>query len=195
MLTSPCIYHLKVNNNLNFLNKEMKRIINDTDNPHASNSSIYWILDQTISSLHPDATGKNVNTFPNMVLNLPSHKKKAVLSTVSKLPIATSRAYSDQTIKKAFLLNSQLDVSHKLVPSLNNLMHTYRGNIEGTCLTSKERLVGYMYEECYTTGIVSEESFENLNIPKDYTSTGDVVDRDVGISQENCQRAKVLTSN
>ena len=55
------------------------------------------------------------------VLNLPSHKKKAILATVSKLPIATSRAYTDQTIKKAFILNGQLDVGHKNIKQKQNV--------------------------------------------------------------------------
>ena len=40
--------------------KEMKRIINNTENPHASNSSIYRILDQSISSLHPSVVDSTV---------------------------------------------------------------------------------------------------------------------------------------
>ena len=94
-----------------------------------------------------------------------------------------------------FILNGQLDVCHKLFPSLTNLMHTYQGNIEGTCLTSKETFVGSIYEECYTAGIVSEGLFDVLNVPKDHTSTGDIVNRDVSISPENWQQAKVLTSS
>ena len=166
--------------------KKMKRIINDTDNPHALNSSVYQILDQSLSSLHSTSIQED-NTTSNKVLNLLCHKKKAILSTVSKLPTATSRAYSNKTIKKVFMLNGQLDVSHKLVPSLNNLMHTYRGNIEGICLTSKETLVGSIYEECYTTGIVSKGTFDGMKVPKDHDNNGDIVNRDVKISQENCQ--------
>ena len=173
--------------------KEMKRIINDTHNPHACNSSIHRFLDQTITSMHPSNVNAGSNT-PNKILALPSHKKKAILATISKLPIATSKAYSDQTIKKAFILNGQLDVAHNLVTSLNNLLHTYRGNIEGTCLKSKESLIQSLYEDCYTTGIVNDKKFDEINVPKDYALNGDIVNRDVGISQENRQRAKILTS-
>ena len=54
--------------------KEMKRIINETENLHSSNSSVYRFLDQAISSLEP-TNRSNINTTMR-VLNLPLHKKK-----------------------------------------------------------------------------------------------------------------------
>ena len=127
------------------------------------------------------------------VLMLPLHKKKAILATSSKLPIATARAYTDANIKKAFMLNGQLDVSHKLVPSMSNLLNTFRGDIEGTCLKKKDELISFMYEEAYTTGTIKETTFNTLNVPYDTNASGEIVSRDFGIRQENRQRAKTLT--
>ena len=51
-----------------------------------------------------------------------------------------------------------------------------------------------IYEEVYTQGIVLESTFTRLNIPFDVNSSGDIVDRDVAINQENRQRSKTLSS-
>ena len=170
--------------------KELKRLAKNTDNQHTCNNSVYDFIANALvnmESCRDDQVSK--------VLKLQAHKKKALLSTVSKLPIITSRAYSDAVIKKAFVLNGQLDISHKLVPSLTNLLSTYRGNIESTCLMKKDELILSMYEEAYTSGMVGESTLDMFNIPRDFTSDGDLVNRDVGIQLENRQRAKVLTSD
>ena len=131
--------------------KEMKRITNNTENQHPSNNSVFNFINSKLNELD-GSNGTNAIT-----LKLLNHKRKAILSTVSKLLIATSRAYSDNTIKTAFILNGQLDIAHKLVPSLSNLMHTYRGDIEGTSwYENREQLLGKFYEEAFTTGMVSK---------------------------------------
>ena len=130
--------------------KELKRISNNTANPHSANSLVYCFLAQDISSLET----KNLltpNTSPSKILNLPIHKKKVILVTASKLTIAWCQAYSDLHIKKSFILNGQLDISHKLVLCLSGLLNTYRGNIEGIYMKTKETLVDAMYEEAFTT--------------------------------------------
>ena len=63
-----------------------------------------------------------------------------------------------------------------------------------TCLMRKKELVETLYEEAFTTGMISEQTFTELSIPIDKNSSGVVVDRDIGIPQENRQRAKTLTS-
>ena len=168
--------------------KEMKRITNNTENQHPSNNSVFNFINSKLNELD-GSNGTNTIT-----LKLQNHKRKAILSTVSKLPIATSRAYSDNTIKTAFILNGQLDIAHKLVPSLSNLMHTYRGDIEGTSwYENREQLLGKFYEEAFTTGMVSKTTLQLSNIPVDMNSQGEVVNRDVGIQLENRQRSKILS--
>ena len=84
-------------------------------------------------------------------------QKKAILVTVSKLPIATAKAYTDANIKKAFMINGQLDLAHKLVPSLFNLLNIYRGDIDTTPLRNRKELIETLYEEVHTTGMLSEK--------------------------------------
>ena len=124
-----------------------------------------------------------------------SHKKKAIIFTASKIPVAAHRAYDDYVIKEGFIANGQLDHDSRLVPSFDNLIHTYRGEIKGTCLERKEQLVEGLYEEAYKTGIIKEDTFDNLNIPKDTKSNGETIEQNFGISQENRQRAKELSAS
>ena len=168
--------------------KELKRVNNDTEMPHTSNNALYHYLEQTLMSMETP-TGASPS-----VLKLQSHKKKAILITAAKLPIAAACAYSDKIIKKAFVLNGQLDMSHKLVPCLTNLLNTYRGDIKHTCLSNGEELISNLYEEAYTQGMVKETTFDSMNIPMDKKTSGDVVDRNVGIQLENRQRSKILSS-
>ena len=171
--------------------KEMKRIVNNTENPHSSNNSVFQFIEQRLIAMENGSTAEH----PDMpVLKLQNHKKKAILSTAAKLPIATACAYSDNIIKTAFIVNGQIDLFHKLVPSLTNLLNTYRGNFEMTnCFKNKENLIEMFYEEAFTTGMVSELTLDKYQIPTDMNFNGEIVSRDVGIQLENRQRSKVLS--
>ena len=168
--------------------KHLKRIVRSTENPTSANNSIYHHLQQTFTNLSNDPTSSDF-------LHLLSHKKKAVILTLAKLPIATARAYSDHVIKKAFMINGQLDLDHQLVPCLESCLNTYRGNISGTCLEQRSTLIESLYENTYTQGIVDEGVFDNMGIPKDVDCRGDIINRDFSITNESRQRSKCLTSD
>ena len=170
--------------------KTLKYLPRQIDTPTAGNNSIHHYLEQKINSMPSSTQPSN----SKQILKLPSHKKKAILATVSKMPIATSRAYSEAIIKKAFVVNSQLDPTYKAVPSFTGLTNTYRGDIKGTCLENKESLFSESYEEVYMTGMVSKNTLDLLNVPKDVNVNGEIVDCDTGIQLENRQRAKTFSS-
>ena len=50
------------------------------------------------------------------------------------------------------------------------------------------------YPEVFKNEMISESSFDVNDIPVDTNSKGQVVHHNSSISQENCQRAKVLSS-
>ena len=167
--------------------KILKQLVRSTEAPTSANNSVYHHLEQEFKRL--DLASSETES-----LHLPSHKKKAILLTLSKLPIASSRAYSDHIIKKAFLINGQLDVNHNLVPSLSNCLNTYRGNIEGSCLEDGQNLLIDLYQEVYERGIISEATFDVMGIPIDTNCHGQLISRDFTVVNENRQRAKVLSS-
>ena len=92
------------------------------------------------------------------------------------------------------MINGQIDSESKLVPSLHDIMQTYRGNTTNTCLENYDWIFETFYEKSYVNGMVNEEEYDNNNIPLDRNFNGDAVLRDMNISLENRQRAKVLSS-
>ena len=97
-------------------------------------------------------------------------------------------------MRKGFVLNGQLDVESKMAPSMINLLHTYRGDINNTCLSDPQWIISTFYEEMYSSGIITEETFDKFSIPKDKTLDGVIVEKNHGVSQENWQQAKILSS-
>ena len=100
--------------------KMLKKILLETDSPNASNNSIFFYLQDTLKSLH-----NGTPTNPRHQVRLQTHKYKAILTTLSKLPSATGRAYTLANVMKGFMLNGQLDAESMLMPSFDNLIHTY----------------------------------------------------------------------
>ena len=163
--------------------KGMKSILKNMDLPNAAISHIYHYLEQELAKLQEEE-----------VMILPNHKKKAILSTISKLPNATGKSHSISNIRKAFILNGQLDVDSMLVPSFENILHTFRGDIKNTCLENKEWLISTFFKEMYCNGHISEDSFDKYQIPVDRDMNGFAVERNFGVNQENRQRSKILSS-
>ena len=116
------------------------------------------------------------------------------MSTIPNLTEATATAFTIRNVRTGFVANGQIDPLSNSVPSLLNMLHTYRGNIKGTCLADGEGLVRKFFEEVHTNGCISEEFFTLNGIPKDCNSRGVVVERPNSIQLKNCHRAKVLSS-
>ena len=169
--------------------KLMKQLLKVIDIPHLSNNSILAHLENELTRLE-----SNDLSTTGQVLKLLSHKKKAILATVPKLPSATGSAYSISNIKKGFVLNGQLDMDQKLVPSIGSILNTYRGEVEGTVLENKATLFKNYYEEMFTYGMIKEETFDYHQVPIDTKADGSYYDRDFDIQLENRQRAKILSA-
>ena len=98
----------------------MKTNVKEMDLPNASISRVYCYLEDKLNE-----------TEEKGILCLPSHKKKAILVTLGKLPSATGKAYTISNVRKG--LNEQLGIDSKLAPCMHNIVHTYCGDINGTC--------------------------------------------------------------
>ena len=71
----------------------MKKLLKIMDNPHAGNNSVLNQVEKKLEELEdksPNATSS--------VLNLMSHKKKAILATIPKLSSVTGSTYSMSNI-------------------------------------------------------------------------------------------------
>ena len=82
------------------------------------------------------------------------------------------------------MLNGQIDLSHQLVPSLQNCLNTYPGNIRGAYLEKRDDIVPTLFEEVYTTGMVSEGTFDALEVPPDMNNFEMVVRRDFDMKRK-----------
>ena len=163
--------------------KWMKVLLREMDSPNSTINHIHHFIDKELSKLQDEG-----------ILNLSSHKKKAILSTIPKLPSVTGKSHHISNIRKGFILNGQLDIDSKLVPSLSNMLHTFQGDIRGTCLENKDWLVSKFYAEMYSNGVIAEQTYNTLFVPKDRDMNGIPVLRDFAITQENRQQAKILLS-
>ena len=128
-------------------------------------------------------------------MKLRPHKKKALLFALPNLPPATGNAYTVPNVRKGFIYNGQLDVETTSVPSLRNLLNTYRGDPNESCLVDKDQLFEHYFEEMYLTGTIQEASFDRNNVPFDKDSNENIVLKSNNISSENRHRAKVLSSS
>lgn len=122
------------------------------------------------------------------------HKKKAILFALPNLPSATGIAFTIPNVRKGFIYNGQLDAATTSVPSFANLLNTFRGNIEGSCLVDKKVLMEFFFEEMYLHGTIKESTFDRFDVPVDVDSKGNPVLKSNAISMENRHRAKILTS-
>ena len=158
------------------------------DNPHKDSNPIVHTLEKQLQDLE---TGKISTT---KVVRLRPHKKKALMSTIPNLTEATGIAYSIKNVRSGFVANGQIDPLSHSVPSLSNMIHKFRGNINGTCLEDGEKLVEKYFEEMHTNGHISEATYDLDGIPKDIDSKGRPVESTNAINLENRHRAKILSS-
>ena len=168
--------------------KLMKKDFKTMDVPHENLNPMVIIVRNMFEQLEDESDG-NEN-----VVKLRAHKKKALMFALPNLPPATGNAYTVPNVRKGFIYNGQLDAETTSVPSAKNLVNTCRGEIAGTCLDDREKLLEDYFEEMYLTGTIKESTFDRNNVPLDKDSNDNVVLKSNNISSENRHRAKILSS-
>ena len=170
--------------------KVIKHLLRYMTNLKSCQSPIY----QRILDALNDLTSPNV-ADPGRVLILPSHKKKAIISALSKLPAAMGAAFTPNNIISAFEDNGQIDREERVVPNVQAIVNTYRGSIdENHYLNDPSAVIKTFYSDVYMNGRIQEAAFDKEGVITDIDSNGTHVNRDFGIIKENCQRAKVLSA-
>ena len=130
----------------------------------------------------------------NGKLSLKKHKKEGIIAAMSKLPMAMTRAFSPKNILEGFVNNGMLVSTESVLPGIKGLTETYRGNCHGTILEDYSRCIDPFYTEMYLNGHIEERLYDEMGIEEDKDSKGDIVIKPFGISAENRQRSKILSS-
>ena len=168
--------------------KILKRLMKILDDPHPESNPIVVYLNDIFSKL---AIGENGN---DDIVRLKSHKRKALIATIPNLPVATGDAFTTDNVKLGFIYNGQIDSTHNSVPCYDNLIHTFRGDVEETCLDDKKNIIENFFGEMLLNGCISEATYDLNNVPKDVNSINNVIEKPDTISLENRHRAKILSS-
>ena len=121
--------------------KLLKAMLKVMDNPHQSSNPLVMRLLQILDELDDDSDRKG------NVVRLKSHKKKASMATIPNFPVATGLCYTIISVRKGFIYNGMLDPKTATVAFFDNLLHTYCGNLEQTCLADKKRLMKLFFFE------------------------------------------------
>ena len=170
--------------------KLIKKLIRYMKQLRACQSPVYQRI---VDALNECASPIDNNS--EKIVRLETHKRKAIIAALSKLPSAMAAAFSPSIVISAFEDNGQIDRLDGVLPSIKGLIGTYRGSISNEhYLKGSEDIIRKFYNEVYTSGRISEKSFDNANVEVDVDSAGKEVNRSFGISKENCQRAKVLSA-
>ena len=170
--------------------KVVKGCVKKMHSSDSENSPIFFRISTLLNDLEDMTDRSN-----GRVVVLPKHKKDAITVGLSKLPIAMASAFTTANIQSAFRDNGMIDECNQVIPNVKSMLGTYRGCIgRNHYLDDGMGIIRQFYKETYMNGRIQESSFDNLNIDQDKDSLGNVVSRDFGISKENCQRAKVLSS-
>ena len=132
---------------------------------------------------------KPVSPNDSRVLYLNSHKKMAIVSSLSKLPQAMGTAFTPDIIISAFEDNGQIDRVEGVLPSIQAMINTYRGSINGEhYLSNQQAIIRTYYKEVYTNGMIKESSFDRDGV----VSTDK--DRQESLSLEIFQLRKKIAS-
>ena len=105
-------------------------------------------------------------------------------------------SFTPEIIMQAFKYNGQIDTEEGVIPNIEGLMGTYRGNIpDNHILKQYKSIIEAYYKEMFMNGRIDESTFDTNDIEPDRDSQGNLVSRDFTISKENCQRAKILSAD
>ena len=170
--------------------KVMKSVIKSMPTESVTISPIFYRVTKALEKLENPTSMDTTK-----IVKLSAHKRKAIIAGISKLPIAMSVAFKQGYIQSAFRENGQID-KEGIIPNPDKLLGTYRGSIDNNhYLKNKDNIIKTYYDEMYLKGRIEEATFEREGVVSDYDSVGNHVNRDFGIRKENCQRAKILSSD
>lgn len=173
--------------------KLTKAVIKSMPSESKTISPIFFRISSALEELQ-NTSSLSSSSSSGRVVNLSSHKKKAIIAGISKLPIAMAVAFKEGHIQSAFKANGQID-KEGIIPNIHALAGTYRGSItKDHYLNDTDTILKTFYKDMYLNGRIEESKFDKEGVVSDFDDEGNLISQDFGISKENCQRAKVLSA-
>ena len=168
--------------------KIMKAVMKQMPTESITVSPVFYRITQKLKELECPKSNDE-----RRVVKLSTHKKKAIIAGISKLPVAMSAAFKEGHIQSAFKATGHID-EEGILPSVDKMLGTYRGVIDDShYLKNSEKIISTFYDDVYLKGRVEESVFDREEVVRDYDSKGTYVSRDFEVRKENCQRAKILS--
>ena len=113
---------------------------------------------------------------------------------ISCLPSIVSKAApTSKTDVDGFVNIGMLDEQTKCYPDIYRIMKTVRRNLGDSEVELVEDNFKYLFEFQLDHGHISDDVYQTLGFPPDKDVEGNIYDRNAGISQESCQRAKCVS--
>ena len=125
-------------------------------------------------------------------LDLKGPRKQAIINTVCTYPSIATKAFTSKNAKQGFILNANLDTKYKLFPSFDGILGTCKRKIPKEVFDRFMNNVQYLYDIMEKLGHIPEDIWDEIGIPEDLRTNGEVFKRDAGIERECQQRAKIL---
>ena len=97
-----------------------------------------------------------------------------------------------RTILLALNQNGMIDTKANHLPDFDSMLKTCRRQVTDTKRNLIFNKFTEMYNKVTTKGHISDDAFNRLSHPNDKDGTGNHYIRHVKISDEKCQRAKIL---
>ena len=125
-------------------------------------------------------------------LNLKANVESALIDHIICCPEIYSRSINYSTVTEGFKGNGMIDIDRYCWPDFDKIIATCRRQITNVEKNLILETFPFLYKEMLTKGYISDELFDQLNYPIDTDESGNNYERHVEITDEKCQRAKIM---
>jgi hypothetical protein len=126
------------------------------------------------------------------IVCLAKAKVDQIAGFASRLPAMMARVVSAKNIQRGFVEAGMLDDETRTRPSFDGMLATCRRPLTTEEVDLVKQTLPELYSYAAEHGIIPESLFDHLGYAKDLNSSGEVVERLAEITNEPCQRAKVV---
>lgn len=163
---------------------QINSLIKKTTAEKMSNVGFKQVIHDLFETLKKDDT-----------LNMSATKTKGLTDFIVTFPTILAVAAKPKNVINGFLANGQIDEKSYYWPDFNCILGTCKN--EKVLTQDNVNLIIDNFQDLYlhqvNEGHITDEVFSRFDFPKDVDLKGNVVERNYGINNEKCHRAKSLS--